>query len=53
MCGEHPKVLAIDIVEVDPSRDIADETVLTAGRCLLSFASGVAVRRQQMGPKIA
>lgn len=45
MCGEHPKVFAIDIVEVDPSRDIADETVLAAGRCLLSFASGVATRR--------
>ena len=47
MCGGHPKVLAIDIVEVDPSRDIADETVLAAGRCLLSFASGVAARREQ------
>jgi formiminoglutamase len=50
MCGEHPKVSAIDIVEVDPSRDIADVTVLTAGRCLLSFASGVAFRQGAGGP---
>ena len=44
MCGGHSKVLAIDIVEVDPAQDIADVTVLGAARCLLSFASGVAVR---------
>jgi formiminoglutamase len=44
MCGEHPKVMAIDIVEVDPAQDIGEVTLLGAARCLLSFASGVAVR---------
>jgi formiminoglutamase len=45
VCGKDPKVLAIDIVEVDPTRDIADVTALTAAKCLLSFASG-ALERQ-------
>ncbi len=44
LCGEHPKVRAIDIVEVDPERDIADVTVLTAASCLLAFAAGLAGR---------
>jgi formiminoglutamase len=44
MCGEHPKVVAIDIVEVDPAQDIGDVTVLGAARCFLSFASGVSAR---------
>jgi formiminoglutamase len=39
-CGAHPKVVAIDIVEVDPTRDVADATVLAAARCFLSFAAG-------------
>jgi formiminoglutamase len=42
LCGEHPKVAAVDIVEVDPALDVADVTVLSAARCLLSFASGLA-----------
>lgn len=40
-CGLHPKVRVIDIVEIDPARDIADGTVLNACACLLSFASGL------------
>lgn len=44
ICGEHPKVKVIDLVEVDPVTDIADATVLAAARCILSFASGVASR---------
>jgi formiminoglutamase len=44
ICGEHPKVKVIDVVEVDPVTDIAEATVLGAARCLLSFASGMAVR---------
>jgi formiminoglutamase len=39
-CGANPKVVAIDIVEVDPTRDVADATVLAAARCFLSFAAG-------------
>lgn len=41
VCGRHPKVRAMDLVEMDPSRDIADTTALTAAACLLAFASGV------------
>ncbi len=44
ICGVHPKVSAIDLVEVDPTKDIADATVLATGACLLSFASGVLTR---------
>ena len=46
LCGAFPKVRAIDLVEVDPSNDVADATVLATGSCLLSFASGL-VRRWQ------
>jgi formiminoglutamase len=42
--GHHPSVRAIDLVEVDPERDVADITVLTAAACLLVFAAGMADR---------
>ncbi|HKX33648.1 MAG TPA: arginase family protein [Blastocatellia bacterium] len=44
ICGAHPKVRALDLVEVDPEHDIAGSTVLTTGACLLSFASGLVTR---------
>lgn len=44
LCGLHPKVRAVDFVEVDPSRDVADATVLAAASALLSFASGLLAR---------
>ncbi len=44
LCGTHPKVRAIDLVEVDPTQDVADVTVLATGACLLSFASGLVIR---------
>jgi formiminoglutamase len=44
ICGYHPKVRAIDLVEVDPTQDIADATVLATAQCLLSFASGLVSR---------
>jgi arginase family enzyme len=44
MCGAHPDVLAIDLVEVDPERDVADATVLATASFLLAFASGLARR---------
>ncbi|HYH27634.1 MAG TPA: agmatinase family protein [Actinomycetota bacterium] len=47
LAGAHPKVRAIDIVEVDPERDVADVTVMNAARCLLSFAAGLASRRPE------
>jgi formiminoglutamase len=44
LLGAHPKVRAMDIVELDPTQDVADVTVLTAASCLLSFASGLVGR---------
>jgi formiminoglutamase len=44
LCGLHPKVRAADLVEVDPTQDVADVTVLAMGECLLSFAAGVVKR---------
>jgi arginase family enzyme len=35
----------MDLVEMDPTHDIADATALTAAACLLEFASGVLSRR--------
>jgi formiminoglutamase len=42
--GSHPKVKAVDFVEVDPTRDQDEVTVLNAATAFLSFASGVATR---------
>jgi formiminoglutamase len=44
LCGAHPLVRAIDLVEVDPTRDVADATVMATASCLLSFASGLLAR---------
>ena len=44
LCGQHPKVRAMDVVEVDPTQDVAAATVLATGACLLSFAAGVVNR---------
>jgi formiminoglutamase len=41
MCGEHPQVKVADLVELDPTGDVADLTALAAARCLVSFATGV------------
>lgn len=44
ICGYHPKVRVIDLVEVDPTQDLADATVMATAQCLLSFASGLVAR---------
>ncbi|HXS97613.1 MAG TPA: agmatinase family protein [Candidatus Limnocylindrales bacterium] len=44
LCGMHPKVRVMDLVEMDPTKDIADITALTAASCLLEFASGMLAR---------
>jgi formiminoglutamase len=44
LCGAHPKVRAVDLVEVDPTQDIAEATVMATASCLLSFASGLLAR---------
>jgi formimidoylglutamase len=47
LCGAHPKVRAIDLVEVDPTEDVADATVMATASCLLSFASGLLTRNSE------
>lgn len=44
LCGEDPRVCVLDIVEMDPARDVANQTALAAAACFLSFASGVHYR---------
>lgn len=44
LCGQHPKVNVMDLVEVDPTQDVANITVMTMAACLLSFASGLVTR---------
>jgi formiminoglutamase len=44
LCGAHPKVRVFDLVEIDPTHDVADVTSLTAAVCLLEFACGVLSR---------
>jgi len=41
LCGAHPKVRVMDLVEIDPTKDVSDATAFAAGLCLLSFASGM------------
>lgn len=41
LCGEHAKVRVLDLVEIDPTKDIADATTMAAAACLLAFASGL------------
>ena len=44
MCGGHSKVRVLDLVEMDPTQDVAGVTALTAAACLLEFAVGLAGR---------
>jgi formimidoylglutamase len=44
LCGAHSSVRMMDIVEIDPTKDVADMTVLAAASFFLAFASGVAER---------
>ena len=44
LCGAHPSVRIIDIVEVDPTKDERICTALAAASFFLAFASGVAER---------
>jgi formiminoglutamase len=44
LCGEHAKVRVLDLVEIDPTRDVADATVMAAAACLLEFSMGVLKR---------
>ena len=46
--GLHPKVRAMDLVEVDPDKDMNDVTSLAAASFLLAFASGLAKRLEKL-----
>lgn len=43
-CGMAAKVRVLDLVEIDPTKDIADATVLSAATCFLSWTAGLAQR---------
>jgi hypothetical protein len=43
--GQHPKVAAIDFVEHDPSTDVVRITGRTMTGAVLSFMSGLFLRR--------
>jgi formiminoglutamase len=47
LCGQHERVRMMDIVEVDPTRDVADATCLAAASFLLAFASGILQRKSK------
>ena len=40
-CGRDPKVAAMDVVEIDPSRDIKDLTSRTGASIVLTFLGGL------------
>lgn len=42
--GQHPKVQAMDIVELDPYKDVAQATVKAGVHVMLSFLTGFAMR---------
>jgi len=42
--GSHPKVQAVDFVEVDPTRDSAGLTLMNLATAFLAFVSGLAKR---------
>lgn len=44
LCGLHPLVRAIDLVEIDPETDQSQLSALAAARFLLSFVAGVSQR---------
>ena len=47
MCGKHAGVRLMDIVEVDPTKDVDGVTSSAAASFLLAFASGVASRTKR------
>ncbi len=44
LCGANPRVRAMDLVEIDPEKDINDTTCLAAASFVLEFASGLLER---------
>lgn len=42
--GQEPRVAAIDFVELDPNRDVAEITTRTFGSAILTFLAGLFLR---------
>ncbi len=40
-CGQHPKVAALDVVEIDPTRDVRDVTARSGCSIILTFLAGL------------
>ena len=43
-CGRHPKVAALDLVEIDPGRDVQNLTARAGCSVLLTFLAGLHLR---------
>jgi arginase family enzyme len=44
LAGSHPAVRAVDIVEVDPDRDLASITIFAGALAMLNVAAGFCTR---------
>jgi len=44
LLGRAPRVVAADLVELDPLQDIGDVSVMSAAKCVLAFLSGYCSR---------
>lgn len=51
ICGQHPKVAAIDVVEIDPTKDVSDLTARSGCTAILTFLAGL--KRRKDGEAIA
>lgn len=41
ICGQHPNVAALDVVEIDPTRDVGDQTARSGCSTILTFLAGL------------
>jgi formiminoglutamase len=41
ICGQHAKVAALDVVEIDPMRDVSDLTARSGCSTILAFLAGL------------
>lgn len=49
-CGQHPKVAALDVVEIDPSRDVEKDLTARSGcSVILTFLAGLYRRTSRPG----
>ena len=40
-CGQHPNVAALDVVEIDPTKDVHDLTARSGCSIILTFLAGL------------